>query len=85
MIEELIIFVGTNLLSILITMHINAIRNKKLYRNSVFNNFDKINKHIKIIVSALCKSNGFGERFEAEYNDELKTQKLKDDLDADVI
>ena len=66
-------------------MHINAIRNKKLYRNAVFNNFDKINKHIKIIVSALCKTNGFGERFEQEYNKELKTQKLKEDLSADII
>lgn len=82
MLDELALFLLTNVFTFLLTFHISRIRNSRQYRDMVFKNFDTINKHIKIIVSALTKSNGFGERFEEEYIKELENHKLKDVFDV---
>lgn len=82
MFDELALFLLTNIITFLFTFHLGRLRQNRQYRDMVFKNFDTINKHIKIIVSALSRSNGFGERFEEEYIKELESHKLKDVFDV---
>lgn len=84
MFEQLITLAITNIITLLVSIHVNRIRNNKRYRETIFQNFETINKHIKIIITALCRSNGFGDRFEQEYNAEILNTKTRDELQPDL-
>lgn len=75
MANEVIILVLSVILTNLITFHVTKVKARKRAEKLVDGNIEQIIEHQNIIVRALANSNGFGDKFNTAYAEELKKTK----------
>lgn len=79
MLENIIILALTVIATNLVTFHITKVKSRKRAERIVDGNINQIIEHQNVIVRALANSNGFGEKFNAAYDEEMRksAQELK--------
>lgn len=75
--EPILILVLSIVLTNLVTFHVTKVRERSKSDKILDGNIKQIIEHQNIIVRALANSNGFGEKFNAAYKEEIDKSKTE--------